>query len=71
MAALPRELFAADRPWQWDGHAYAAVDRHADPDRWAAEPYASQDAAAVTQVCFAGVTDSANQRERGSPLTVS
>ncbi|MCX4688213.1 hypothetical protein OG401_28625 [Kitasatospora purpeofusca] len=50
MAALPRELFAPDRPWQWDGHAYAAVDRHADPDRWAAEPYASQDAAAVIPV---------------------
>nr|BEK68641.1 hypothetical protein KPHV_58680 [Kitasatospora purpeofusca] len=70
VAALPHELFVPDRPWQWAGHAYAAVDRQAVLDRWAAEPYASQDAAAVTQVCFAGVTDSANQREHGSPLTV-
>ncbi|MFD4907862.1 hypothetical protein [Kitasatospora purpeofusca] len=50
MAALPRELFAPDQPWQWAGHAYAAVDRHAALDRWAAEPYASQDAAAVIPV---------------------
>ncbi|MCX4688207.1 methyltransferase domain-containing protein [Kitasatospora purpeofusca] len=50
VAALPRDEFAPDRLWRWDGHAYAAVDRHADPDGWAAELYASQDAAAVTQV---------------------
>ncbi|MFD8323933.1 methyltransferase domain-containing protein [Kitasatospora purpeofusca] len=50
VAALPRDGFAPDRLWRWDGHAYAAVDRHADPDGWADELYASQDAAAVTQV---------------------
>ncbi|MER7707280.1 methyltransferase domain-containing protein [Kitasatospora sp. NPDC097605] len=50
VAALPRDLFAPDRLWRWDGHAYVPVDRHVDPDGWADELYASQDAAAVTQV---------------------
>ncbi|MGP4001722.1 methyltransferase domain-containing protein [Streptomyces sp. 8N706] len=48
--ALPRHLFAPDRLWHWDGHAYVPVDRGSDPERWAAEVYAGPDAAAVTQV---------------------
>lgn len=48
--ALSRHRFAPDRLWRWDGHAYVPVDRDADPEQWAAEVYASPDAAAVTQV---------------------
>ncbi|WP_241681667.1 methyltransferase domain-containing protein [Streptomyces sp. CB01881] len=50
VAALPRDLFAPDRLWRWDGHAYVPVDRHGDTDGWARELYGGQDAAAVTQV---------------------
>ncbi|MGV9267622.1 methyltransferase domain-containing protein [Kitasatospora sp. NPDC003701] len=50
VAALPREEFAPDRLWRWDGRAYVPVDRRADPDGWARELYGEQDAAAVTQV---------------------
>ncbi|WP_380282603.1 methyltransferase domain-containing protein [Kitasatospora purpeofusca] len=50
VAALPRDLFAPERLWRWDGHAYVPVDRQADPEGWADELYGSQDAAAVTQV---------------------
>jgi protein-L-isoaspartate(D-aspartate) O-methyltransferase len=51
VAALPRDRFAPDRLYRWDGQAvYEPVDRAADPDGWAAELYTSQDTAAVTQV---------------------
>ncbi|MFJ3793860.1 methyltransferase domain-containing protein [Kitasatospora sp. NPDC090091] len=50
VAALPRDLFAPDRLWRWDGHAYVPVDRAVDPAGWVGELYADQDAAAVTQV---------------------
>ncbi|WP_236654788.1 protein-L-isoaspartate O-methyltransferase [Streptacidiphilus anmyonensis] len=49
-AALPRDRFAPERLWRWDGHAYVAVDRTADPARWAGVLFAGLDAAAVTQV---------------------
>ncbi|MFF0446665.1 methyltransferase domain-containing protein [Streptomyces sp. NPDC004609] len=48
--ALPRHLFAPDRLWRWDGHAYVPLDRTVDASRWADEVYADPDAAAVTQV---------------------
>lgn len=48
--ALPRHLFAADRLWQWDGSAWAPVERGSDPARWAALVYAGPDDPAVTQV---------------------
>jgi protein-L-isoaspartate(D-aspartate) O-methyltransferase len=48
--AIPRDLFAPDRLWRWDGRAYLPLDRGDDLDRWAAELYGSQDDAAVTQV---------------------
>ncbi|MER6365166.1 methyltransferase domain-containing protein [Kitasatospora sp. NPDC001527] len=50
VAALPRDRFAPERLWRWDGHAYVPVDRQADPDGWSGELYAGPDAAAVTQV---------------------
>lgn len=48
--ALPRHRFAPDRLWEWDGHAWRAVDRRADPDRWTRLVYGDPDAAAVTEV---------------------
>ncbi|MDY0812074.1 protein-L-isoaspartate O-methyltransferase family protein [Kitasatospora purpeofusca] len=50
MAALPRDAFAPDRLWRWDGRAYAPIDRPTSPAAWADELYAGPDAAAVTQV---------------------
>ncbi len=47
---VPRDLFAPDRLWRWDGHAYVPVDRRTDPEGWADELYTDPDAAAVTQV---------------------
>ncbi|MFI2211819.1 methyltransferase domain-containing protein [Streptomyces sp. NPDC020141] len=55
---LPRDLFAPDRLWRWDGEAYAPVDRAADPGAWADELYADPDAAAVTQVTDGFATSS-------------
>ncbi|MFE6049365.1 protein-L-isoaspartate O-methyltransferase [Kitasatospora sp. NPDC056446] len=49
-AALPRDRFAPDRLWRWDGRAYVPVDRADEPDGWAAELYSGLDAAAVTQL---------------------
>ncbi|MBL1100866.1 methyltransferase domain-containing protein [Streptomyces coffeae] len=50
VATLPRDAFAPDRLWCWDGYAYVPLDRSVDPERWATEVYASPDTAAVTQV---------------------
>ncbi|WP_437113684.1 methyltransferase domain-containing protein [Streptomyces roseoverticillatus] len=50
VAALPRDRFAPDRLWQWDGHAYVPVDRDIDPGQWAGLVYGSLYEAAVTQV---------------------
>ncbi|MFI9272916.1 protein-L-isoaspartate O-methyltransferase [Kitasatospora sp. NPDC052896] len=50
MVARPRDLFAPERLWRWNGKAYVAVDRTCDPAGWTAELYGSPDAAAVTQV---------------------
>ncbi|MFC5666524.1 methyltransferase domain-containing protein [Kitasatospora misakiensis] len=50
VAEVPRDLFAPDRLWRWDGRAYVPVDRRSDPEGWADELYAGPDEAAVTQV---------------------
>ncbi|GAA2274496.1 methyltransferase domain-containing protein [Kitasatospora cystarginea] len=50
MAALPRDRFAPDVLWRWDGTGYVPIHRATDPDDWARELFADQDAAAVTQV---------------------
>ncbi|MFJ6213889.1 methyltransferase domain-containing protein [Streptomyces sp. NPDC092296] len=49
--ALPRDRFAPDLLWQWDGHRWVSVERGADPERWARVLFAGPDEAAVTQVC--------------------
>jgi protein-L-isoaspartate O-methyltransferase len=48
--ALPRDRFAPDRLWHWDGHAYVPVDRSKDPARWADEVFAGPDEGSVTQI---------------------
>ncbi|QDY78236.1 methyltransferase domain-containing protein [Streptomyces qinzhouensis] len=48
--ALPRDRFAPERLWRWDGHAYVPVDRTDEPGGWADLLFADPDAAAVTQV---------------------
>ncbi|MFF7094489.1 methyltransferase domain-containing protein [Streptomyces rubradiris] len=48
--ALPRDRFAPDRVWRWDGHAYVPVDQRIDPAGWASEVYPGPDAATVTEV---------------------
>ncbi|MDJ0346827.1 protein-L-isoaspartate O-methyltransferase [Streptomyces sp. H10-C2] len=58
VGALPRDEFAPDRLWTWDGHAYQPIDRAADSDRWAAEVYAGPDGPAVTQVTDGVATSS-------------
>ncbi|MEU9047176.1 MULTISPECIES: protein-L-isoaspartate O-methyltransferase [unclassified Kitasatospora] len=49
-AALPRDRFAPDRLWRWDGRAYVALDRGADPGGWTDELYSGIYSAAVTQL---------------------
>jgi protein-L-isoaspartate O-methyltransferase len=50
VAALPRDRYAPDRLFDWDGHTYQTVDRHDRPELWAQLLYLDQDTAAVTQV---------------------
>ena len=50
VTALPRDLFAPERLYDWDGHAYQPVDRATDPGRWAQLLFADPDAAAITRV---------------------
>ncbi|MET8542097.1 protein-L-isoaspartate O-methyltransferase [Kitasatospora sp. NPDC004799] len=49
-AALPRDRFAPDRLWRWDGWAYVPLDRAVDPGGWADELYGGVHSAAVTQL---------------------
>ncbi|MFF7995052.1 protein-L-isoaspartate O-methyltransferase [Kitasatospora xanthocidica] len=49
-AALPRDRFAPDRLWRWDGRAYVPLDRAVDPGSWADELYSGVYSAAVTQL---------------------
>ncbi|MER0243775.1 methyltransferase domain-containing protein [Streptomyces sp. HSW2009] len=48
--AAPRHLFAPDRLWTWDGHAYVPLDRTAAPDRWTELVYGGPYDSTVTQV---------------------
>ncbi|MGK5549253.1 methyltransferase domain-containing protein [Streptomyces sp. URMC 127] len=57
-AALPRDRFAPDRLWQWDGHAYRPVNRETDPGQWAELIYGDPYEAAVTQVINGRATSS-------------
>lgn len=50
MSALPRDLFAPDRLWVWDGEDYAPVDRATAPERWVRAVFAGPYDSAVTQV---------------------
>ncbi|MFB7910806.1 protein-L-isoaspartate O-methyltransferase [Kitasatospora sp. NPDC056076] len=50
MAAVPRDRFAPDRLWRWDGRAYVPLDRTTDRRGWADELFAGVHDAAVTQV---------------------
>ncbi|MFE9425941.1 methyltransferase domain-containing protein [Kitasatospora sp. NPDC006697] len=50
ITALPRDLFAPDTLWHWDGHRWTPLQRGRDEDAWAGELYGSQDRAAVTQL---------------------
>ncbi|MFI5534221.1 protein-L-isoaspartate O-methyltransferase [Kitasatospora sp. NPDC051853] len=50
VADFPRDRFAPSPLWDWDGHAWRAVDRDTDPHRWAELLYADQHAPAVTQI---------------------
>ncbi|MFF7249857.1 methyltransferase domain-containing protein [Embleya sp. NPDC008237] len=51
--ALPRQGFAPDRLWDWDGHAYVPVDRGTDPYGWARLVYAGPYDAAITEITHA------------------
>ncbi|OEJ23114.1 protein-L-isoaspartate O-methyltransferase [Streptomyces agglomeratus] len=48
--SLPRHRFAPDRVWVWDGSEYVAVDRGADPGRWAELVYPDPDDSTITQI---------------------
>ncbi|MFD9685107.1 protein-L-isoaspartate O-methyltransferase [Kitasatospora sp. NPDC059088] len=50
VAALPRDRFAPDRLWRWDGWAYVPLDRAVDPDGWAGVLYGAVDSPAITQL---------------------
>ncbi|MFD5615131.1 methyltransferase domain-containing protein [Kitasatospora sp. NPDC127060] len=50
MAAVPRDAFAPERLWRWDGRAYVPLDRGADERGWADELFDGIHDAAVTQV---------------------
>ncbi|OPC76971.1 hypothetical protein B4N89_41000 [Embleya scabrispora] len=48
--ALPRDAFAPDSVWTWDGHAWQRVDRAADPQAWARFVHAGPDDATITEI---------------------
>ncbi|MGW4378783.1 methyltransferase domain-containing protein [Kitasatospora sp. NPDC004531] len=50
VAAHPRDLFAPDRLWDWDGRAWQPVGRIADPGRWFGLLYDDPGRPAVTRV---------------------
>ncbi|MEV7603204.1 methyltransferase domain-containing protein [Kitasatospora sp. NPDC089797] len=56
-AAVPRDAFAPDRLWRWDGWAYVPLDRALDPGGWAAQVFGGVGSPAITQVT-AGVPSS-------------
>ncbi|MFJ9574562.1 protein-L-isoaspartate O-methyltransferase family protein [Streptomyces bacillaris] len=50
VAAVPRHRFAPAVVWEWDGWTWVAVDREAEPGRWAALVYPAPEDSTVTQV---------------------
>ncbi|MFJ4920950.1 methyltransferase domain-containing protein [Streptomyces sp. NPDC088725] len=58
MEAVPRQLFAPDRLWRWNGDGYAPLDREAAAEQWAAEIYGRPHDPAVTQVTAGRPTSS-------------
>ncbi|MGW7641843.1 protein-L-isoaspartate O-methyltransferase [Streptomyces decoyicus] len=50
MESFPRHLFAPDRLWTWNGHAYVPVDRATDPKAWAELVYGDPAESTITQV---------------------
>ncbi|WP_257033240.1 protein-L-isoaspartate O-methyltransferase family protein [Streptomyces sp. 1331.2] len=58
MAVLPRDRFAPDRLWRWDGRAYEPLDRATDPRGWAEELYGGIHAPAVTRLDTGGLPSS-------------
>ncbi len=48
--SLPRDLFAPEAVWSWEGDRYEAVDRSHDPDAWAAAVHPGPYGTTVTQV---------------------
>ncbi|AZS76214.1 protein-L-isoaspartate O-methyltransferase [Streptomyces lydicus] len=50
MESFPRHLFAPDRLWTWNGHAYVLVDRATDPAVWAELVYGDPGDSTITQV---------------------
>ncbi|AWN24832.1 protein-L-isoaspartate O-methyltransferase [Streptomyces sp. NEAU-S7GS2] len=50
MESFPRHLFAPDRLWTWNGHAYVPVDRATDPAAWAELVYGGPADSTITQV---------------------
>ncbi|WP_406293017.1 methyltransferase domain-containing protein [Embleya sp. NBC_00888] len=48
--AHPRHVFAPERLWDWDGHAYVPVDRGTDPQAWVRLVYAGPYDAAITEI---------------------
>ncbi len=50
VARFPRDEFAPERLWDWDGCAWQPVDRGSDPGRWLELLYVDPHRAAVTQV---------------------
>ncbi|MFF9785753.1 protein-L-isoaspartate O-methyltransferase [Streptomyces nigrescens] len=50
MESFPRHLFAPDRLWTWNGHAYVPVDRSTDPTVWAELVYGAPADSTITQV---------------------
>lgn len=49
-AAVPRDRFAPERLWRWDGRAYVPLDRTADQRAWVDELFGGIHDAAVTQL---------------------
>nr|WP_202512027.1 methyltransferase domain-containing protein [Streptomyces sp. SID3343] len=58
VAATPRDEFAPERLWRWEGDGYAPVDRAVDEDAWGSLVYAGPDDATVTRVVDAVPTSS-------------
>ncbi|MFF2631206.1 methyltransferase domain-containing protein [Kitasatospora griseola] len=50
VTALPRDLFAPGRLWDWDGHTWQAVDRDTTPEQWLELLHSHPSRPAVTQI---------------------